>query len=194
MTAQRTENTPDTPAWDRNRLRQALSTARHHSIRGSRRLGLAAPDREDLQQDILLAMLVRDRHYDPSRGAWSTFASVIARHVIADRARAERQVPDVEFLPLDVDDFPAGCSATQQDHVDPILTLDLRRVANELPAAPRRLMCLLGATGDVAEAQRASSQSCCGFYRAIQDLRFWLHASGMHAPRGVPRQRARAAG
>ncbi len=190
MTAQRAENTADTPTWDQHRLRQALSTARHHAIRGSRRLALAGADREDLQQDILVAILVRDRHYDPSRGAWSTFASLIARHVVADRARAERQAPDVEFLPLDVDAFPAGCSATQQDHVDPILSLDLRRVANELPAAPRRLMRLLGATGDVAEAQRASNHSCCGFYRALQDLRFWLHASGMQAPRGIPRQRA----
>jgi hypothetical protein len=92
-------------------------------------------------------------------------------------------------VPLDLDSIPAGCSLTCQHCADPILPLDLRRVAAELPPAPQSTLRLLGAAGEVAEAQRASSRPRASFYRAVADLRFWLRASGMRPPCRMPDRR-----
>ena len=171
-------------------MRIASDTAKHVAARGARRLHLSRFDRDDLQQDILLALVQRATGYDPGRGAWSTFAALIARHVVADWAQASRETCEPEFVPLDVDDFACGCSATQRDRTDQALSLDLARVATELPAAPQSLLRQIGIVGDVADAQRASSQPCAPFYRGLGDLRFWLRVTGMRPPHGVPRRRA----
>ena len=194
MNAQRAETLEFPNAWDSRRLQVALTTAHHHAQRGARRLHLSHADRDDLRQDIMLALLQRSAHYDPGKGAWSTFVTLIARHAIADRARTERNACAPCFVELDLDNLPAGCSATQQDHVDPDLPLDLDRTADELPSQPQALLRLIGKSGEVADAQRASGQPCASFYRGIADLRFWLLATGMQPPRGVPRRRPVAAG
>lgn len=188
MTTQPPDPTPGAQTWDATQLRVALVTARHVASQGGRRLHLSAIDREDLLQDILLTLVERCHHFDPMRGAWSTFTNVLARHAVADRARAARLAAEPEFVPSDLDEFAAGSSATQQDRTDASLSLDLQRVADELPAEPGMTLRLLGATGDVADAQRVSTQSSAAFYRAISDLRFWLRASGMRPPRGIPRR------
>lgn len=188
MIAQRQNHTDAGSPWDPSRVRVALATARHIASRGGHRLRLSGADREDLRQDILLAIVERSHHFDSERGAWSTFTNVLARHVVADRARAQRLASGPEFVLADLDDFAAGSSATQQDHTDLTLSLDLRRVADDLPAEPSTILRRLGVTGDVAEAQRTGTQSSASFYRAVHDLRFWLRATGMRPPRGVPRR------
>lgn len=180
------------PVWDQEALRIALVTAAHVAGKGAHRLGLSRADREDLRQDILVVLIQRSRRYDPDRSAWSTFAALIARHVVADRARADRQSRDPILVSLEVDDFPSGCSITCQGADDPTLSLDLQRVAEELPQGPHCILRLLGAAGDVAAAQRASGQPCASFYRALADLRLWLRASGMRPAGGAPGRRVRA--
>lgn len=117
MSTQRIGIAVEGARWDPSQLRQALRAADHHAARGGRRLGLSRADRDDLRQDILLAMVLRGRHYDPARGAWSTFVGLLARNVVADHARAQRERIEPIFLPVDVDDFPNGCSVTRQDQV-----------------------------------------------------------------------------
>lgn len=192
MTAQGTNYPEAVVRWSSHQLQIALTAAHHHAQRGGRRLHLGSADRDDLRQDILLAMLQRRGQFDPARGAWSTFIGVVARHAVADRVRAEREKQSPTFVPLDVDDFPAGCSATQQDAVDPSLPLAIERAIEDLPAEPRALLQLIRQTGDVADAQRASAQSCASFYRGIADLRFWLLAAGLRPPQGVARRRSQA--
>lgn len=182
---------PD-PIWDDTTLRTALFTAGHAARKGAHRLSLSPADRDDLRQDILVVLIQRSRHFDPSRSAWPTFAALLARHVVADRARLERQSEAPVFVPLEVDDFPAGCSITCQEGGDPIVSLDLQRVVDELPPAPRGILHLVGAAGGVADAQRASSQPCASFYRSLADLRLWLRASGMGPAGGPPGRRMRA--
>jgi DNA-directed RNA polymerase specialized sigma24 family protein len=188
MSTQRTDIAADRPAWDRHRLYQALSTARHRGSRGARRLQLSYADREDLRQDILLAIIERSRHFDPARGAWSTFVGLVARHVIADRAREQRERPEPIFLVLDLDGFPNGSSATQQDHVDHDMPLSLRRVADELPPAPQTILRQVGAAGDLPGAQRTSEMPSATFYRAVVDLRCWLRAAGLRPERCIARR------
>jgi DNA-directed RNA polymerase specialized sigma24 family protein len=181
---------PDTrnlsSAWDASRLSTGLAIAAQQARRGARRLALSRADRDDLRQDILVAMLERGERLDPNRGSWPAFATVLARHVVADRVRARRAGSRPVFVDLDIDDFPAGASATQRDEVDADLALDLARVDAELPAAPRSLLDLIRATTDVADAQRRAPHSCASFYRALDDLRCWLRAAGLRPACAAP--------
>lgn len=188
MTAQRAEAPRNPPQLEARELQIALATATAQAARGARRLRLTRADRDDLRQDILVTLLERLAQFDPARGAWSTFMGVVARSVVADRVRASRQAMALACLSLDLDQFPAGVSVTRQDRSDPVVTLDLQRVAAELPLQPQKLLRLIVAVGDVAAAQHADARSSTAFYRALADLRCWLRASGMRPPAGTPRQ------
>ncbi|WP_203072208.1 sigma factor [Falsiroseomonas ponticola] len=188
MTAQRADTSQNPPRLKTNELQVALATATAHAARGARRLRLTREDRDDLRQDILVALLERLAQFDPARGAWSTFMGVVARSVVADRVRESRQAMALACLSLDLDQFPEGVSVTRQDRSDAVVTLDLQRVAAELPQQPRKLLRLIVAMGDVAAAQHADARSSTTFYRALADLRCWLRASGMRPPAGTPRQ------
>ncbi len=173
--------------WDTETLEVVLAAARQEAARGVRRLGLTRADREDLQQDILIVLIERCRHFNPERATWAAYVGLVARHVIADRARALRETFQPAFEGLDIDAFPAGASVTQLDQEDADLALDLARVTNELPAAPQEMLRLLVATGDVGQAQHRSTLSTAGFYRALADLRCWLRASGLRPHGGIRR-------
>lgn len=192
MPTQRADAPQKPPSLEATKLRIALGTASAQAARGARRLRLGRADRDDLRQDILVALLERLEQFDPARGGWGTFASMIARTVVADRARASRGQRFV-YAELDLDQFPAGASATQQDYADPVLTLDLKRVAAELPLQPQELLRRLAAAGDVAATQRSDARSSTAFYRAIADLRCWLRAAGMRPQSSAAQRRSRAA-
>ncbi|QYU66751.1 hypothetical protein J4558_17495 [Leptolyngbya sp. 15MV] len=193
MATQGLQHSPHPAAWDPHRTDASLAIAGRYARRGARRLALSRPDREDLRQDIIVALLERGARFDPTRGSWPAFATLLARHALADRVRAQRAAVRPVFLDLDLDAFPAGASATQQDQLDPDLALDLARMGIDLPAAPRRLLDLIRTTTDVPEAQRRAPQSCAAFYRALNDLRFWLHAAGLRPARAMPMRAASAA-
>lgn len=193
MATQGPRTPPCSNTWDPDRLTAGLAIASRYARRGARRLALSRPDREDLRQDILVALLERGDRFDPTRGSWPAFATLLARHAVADRVRAQRTAVRPVFVDLDLDAFPAGASATQQDQLDPDLALDLARMGIDLPAAPRRLLHLIRTTTDVPEAQRRAPQSCAAFYRALNDLRFWLHAAGLRPARAMPMRAGSAA-
>lgn len=185
MNAQRANTSQEAAPWAPCELRVALLIAASQAAHGARRMHLHRADRDDLRQDILLALLERRGQFNPSRGAWGTFAGVVARTVVSDRSRLRRRACAADVGP-DLERFPAGASVTQQEGVDPDLYLDLQRVAAELPGHPAALLQLLMTVGDVAAAQRADARSSTAFYRALADLRCWLRASGMRPqPRGV---------
>ena len=52
-------------------------------------------DREDLTQDILLAIVEAAGRYDARRASWSTFVSLLAQHVVIDRARAPASIDTI---------------------------------------------------------------------------------------------------
>ena len=193
MPAQRAHAPQKPPPLESAELRIALATASAQAARGARRLRLGRADRDDLRQDILVALLERLEQFDAARGSWGTFAGMIARTVVADRARASRG-QRFAYVELDLDQFPVGASVTQQDCADPVLTLDLQRVAAELPLQPQELLRRLATVGDVAATQRADARSSTAFYRAVADLRCWLRAAGMRPSPGGAHRRARAVG
>ncbi|MGG5819607.1 sigma factor [Falsiroseomonas sp. HW251] len=186
MATQGPRPSPQPASWDPDRLAASLAIAGRYAHRGGRRLSLSRCDREDLRQDILLAMLERDARFDAARGRWAAFATILAQHAVADRVRARRRGPRPVFVDLDLDAFPAGASATQCDEVDPDIALDLARVGDEIPAPCRLLLDLIRRTTDIADAQREASGSCAAFYRAMAELRCWLHAAGLRPTRATP--------
>ena len=76
--------------WDQRLIKTASDAAAYHTRRISQRRGLNPSDRDDLRQDILLALLTRAHRYDQLRGATATFVKVLTRHAVVDQARAAR--------------------------------------------------------------------------------------------------------
>src|SRR5262245_60005768 len=60
-----------------------------------RRLDLAAHDRDDVRQELIVDLLIRTKAFNPSRGSLGAFSGVIARHRaahISNRLHRERSV------------------------------------------------------------------------------------------------------
>jgi RNA polymerase sigma-70 factor (ECF subfamily) len=189
----------NTPEWDDSHVAVALATAHHLAARRACRARLLAADRDDLQQDILLAVVERAGRFDPAHAGWATFVALLARHVIADRcqtaSRRDAQTP-VLLEVESIDAVPDARSVTQPAAVDVAeavnLRVDLQRLIGDLPRAQRAtLIALLRTDGDIAAAQRGSGRSTSAFYRDVKELRLWLRASGLvslRQPRGKNRE------
>jgi len=69
----------DHRSFDPRMLRVMMGTAAYHARKIARTMGLGEVEREDVEQDILVALLERRRFFDPARGAWTSFAERVAR-------------------------------------------------------------------------------------------------------------------
>jgi RNA polymerase sigma-70 factor (ECF subfamily) len=139
---------------------------------------MSRADQADLTQDILLAILEASPHFDPARGAWSTFVTVLARRVVIDRAR-HPAAP--EFLSLS--------SAEGQRLVGTLASADdpLRRVEfgvaiDALPDEPHALLSCIMRHADLPAARDSSDASPATFYRQLHELRCWLRVVGVAPP------------
>lgn len=178
---------PRTEPWDEDRVAVALAAARHHARCHARRAGLTASDREDLQQEVLLALVIRAGRHQPALGAWSTYAALVARHALADAAAMRRrQVVEVVSDP-DADGLAEQAGDDPRDAL--IARLDLQRLWPALPPRLRRVLCLVAREGSLADACRESAMPPAAFYRAVADLRLWLSAAGLG-----PREKDRGVG
>ena len=167
-------------AWDHNQVRLALACARALARRFARQRRLSSADREDLVQDILLAIVEASPRFDAARGSWATFVAVLARRAIIDRARQPRVPPHVS---LDAEEGRDARRRLCADQADVDARLALLTAATGLPAGPHRLLREILVHGDVVDAREAHAASAASFYRELQDLRFWLHALGARPPR-----------
>ena len=178
---------PRTEPWDEDRVAVALAAARHHARCHARRAGLTASDREDLQQEVLLALVIRAGRHQPALGAWSTYAALVVRHALADAAAMRRrQVVEVVSDP-DADGLAEQAGDDPRDAL--IARLDLQRLWPALPPRLRRVLCLVAREGSLADACRESAMPPAAFYRAVADLRLWLSAAGLG-----PREKDRGVG
>jgi DNA-directed RNA polymerase specialized sigma24 family protein len=184
------------PEWDNDHTASALATAHHIASRQACRARLQPADRDDLQQDILLAIVERARRFDPAHAGWATFVGLLARHVVADRCQEASRRQAQIAVPLEVasvDALADARSVTQPRAIDMAeavnLRVDLQRLIGDLPGEQREtLLILLQTEGDIAEAQRRSGRSTSAFYRDVKELRLWLRASGVVA---MPRARGK---
>jgi DNA-directed RNA polymerase specialized sigma24 family protein len=184
--------------WDACHTRTAWKASQSYAARRARHAALQQADREDLQQDILLAAVERARHFACEHASWGTYVALLARHVIADRCRAEARRSAPVVVPLDAAslELSAGVnSVTQPERCDAAnsiaFRIGLQALIDDLPARQREtLRLLLETSGDVAAAHRRSGRSSSAFYRDVCDLRLWLLASGLVVvPRGRGKNR-----
>lgn len=162
--------------WDESQVRTALAAARCHAARFARQRRLSRADREDLAQDILVAILEASPRFDAARASWPTFVAVLARRAVIDRVR---QTASPEYVSLDgaaAADMFAVLVAPQPD---PDIAVAFGRLEEDLPRTPRALLRQIIAHRDVAAARDASAASPATFYRELHDLRCWLRALGV---------------
>jgi hypothetical protein len=85
----------DAAPLDAGMLRVLMAAAAYQARRVARTLKLSDVEREDAEQEILLALLERRRFFDPARGPWPPFVHRIARQAaqsVADNLVAARKL------------------------------------------------------------------------------------------------------
>ncbi len=168
---------------DRAALKVALAVASTRARSLRRRLKTQAADADDFRQAILLELVGRAARFDPCRGTWGAFVSVVTRHAAARLANHRLRHPSAAMvLSLDPDIADAN---HRVDAID--LGLDLRDSFDRLPRRLKRVVDLIVETGSVANAQRASGLSTASFYRALAELRLCFIADGLVPDHGSGR-------
>ncbi len=163
-----------------------MAAAAYQARRVRLTLNLSFAELEDVEQDILLALLERRRFFDPARGPWTPFAHRIARQ--AAQSLADAIVADRKLYPLSLD-HPANDAATlvetRADDASPSETaiLDALSWLSFVRALPPEL-CLVAkaalvADGDLADAQRGLGLSTSEFYRRLREIRYRLFTIGL---------------
>lgn len=168
---------PPCREWDKDHTRTAMAAACYHARRRARRLRLQAADEEDLRQEAVLALLCRTTEFDGSQGAWSTFADLVVRHALFDRAAAERTAASRIVPRVELEGLPASLGEDPTSGL--VARLDLERAWPALPQPLQCVLVLVAGEGSVADACRTSAMTPAAFYRAVADLRVWLGAAGL---------------
>lgn len=145
------------------------------------RYGFARSDREDIEQDLILHLLQKLRHFDPKRGSENTFVSRITNRKIASIIR-QRTAAKRDFRRLtliedaterDRDDaWSVGPESTQD------LEIDMTDAIRRLDSDSRRL-CGLLRTGSITEAARRMGITRDAARGRIANLRKLLTDSGI---------------
>lgn len=161
--------------WDRDRIRVASGAARHHAARYARQRRLRRADQEDLAQDILLAILEASPHFDPARGAWSTFVALLARRVVIDHARRPAAPDSVSLSTAEGERLVARAASADDQRI----TVEFGIAVEALPNDPRALLSCIIRHADLTSARDSSGASPATFYRQLGDLRCWLRVVGM---------------
>ena len=177
------------PDLDAPMLRVMMAAAAYQARRIARTLRLSATDRQDAEQQVLLALLERRRFFDVARGPWTPFVHRVARQAaqgIADGyAEDRRRSGTWSDETTDPDNVRDDALETIVDAAAPsandILYLHgLHRFMTGLPVELRLVVGLvIGADGELADAQRASGLSTSEFYRRLREIRYRLMAAGL---------------
>lgn len=160
-------------------LALAMAAAGRAARKVARHANDPARDREDHRQDILVDLISRAARFDPARGSWGAFVTVITRNaahgMLARRACVTSFGAEIDTL---TDDSHAEADNAYA------WKLDTAALLHRLP--PPLLPILMGVAveGGVTDAQRASGMPAASFYRALRQLRLRLIAGGL-APQSV---------
>lgn len=172
--------TPARTPWDGDQIATALALAERQANRCARQRSLGEADREDLRQEILLAVVERAHRFEAAIAPWAAFVTLLARHAVADWLRAEHQRRSLAMVSIEERiDADAVCDAPAVDDGADLRAALETFLVDAPPSASTTLLLIVAACGDIAAAQRASGLPSSSFYRALAALRFWLHAAGL---------------
>ena len=180
----------DAAPLDASMLRVLMAAAAYQARRVARTLKLSDVEREDAEQEILLALLERRRFFDPARGPWTPFVHRIARQAaqsVADSLVAARKLYTSLEEPIEVS--PESETTTLADalqdptapaEVDILDSVSLISFVATLPSELRMVAeVALEADGDLANAQRALGLSTSEFYRRLREIRYRVFTIGL---------------
>lgn len=165
------------PLQDQTALAVAMNTANRHAGRLARRVRDPARDRDDHRQDILLDLLQRAHRFDPVRGSWGGFVTVVTRHAALSLLARHIRSAGIESIPADDLADPTG-------HVESatLLSIDVKSARRRLPPSLSEILEAIAEEGTVTGAQRAGKLPAASFYRALRQLRRRLIAAGLKPP------------
>ena len=161
--------------------------------------GFRWDDIDDLKQDLLLDCLRRSPKFDAARGEWGGFVRGVMRNqaaalIVRRHRRARHEVlagdlgdPDSEDMEGAV--FEGGGQRDVATRLD--LSIDVRRVLQNLPVRLQRLACLL-AELPVSEVCLVTGKSRSRIYQMIRQLRTAFVQAGLTpgALRKTPRSQS----
>jgi hypothetical protein len=172
---------PDS-AINERQLRVMMAAAAYHARRAARTMRLSETEREDAEQDIVVALLERRRFFDPSPGAWSSFADRVARQAaqgVADEIGADRRVRAASLDELTDDEQTSALRDAMEAQFVSVPNLDLPlSIAQFVKGLPEELAyvarLVLLAEGEIADAQRRSGLANSEFFRRLREIRVQL--------------------
>jgi len=172
----------DDRAIDGRQLRVMMASAAYHARRVARTMRLGDAEREDVEQEILLGLLERRRYFDPSRGAWSSFAERVARQVaqgLADAIGSDRRRHGGSLEALSDDGQTPAYGSALESWLGVTLDLDLPlSIAQFIDGLSQELAhvarVVLLEEGEMAEAQRRSGLANGEFFRRLREIRVQL--------------------
>jgi len=174
----------------------AVRTIRQKARQLMRHAGFTDADREDLEQEFALHVWRRKSRHDPALGSFHTFIARIidnyAANLIAERCAGKRDFRrEVESLDETVE-FRDGMQVQRRDLFDqdaclsltgraksvPGLSIDFRRVLQQLPDRQRELCLMLMAT-TVSEVALMLGMPRGTLYEEIKKLKKALETAGL---------------
>jgi len=166
---------------------------RHKARQLARNPGFSPSDREDIEHELLIAILERWSAFDPSRASARTFVARIIENKAASLVRAclaaKRGVR--RYTPLNGDAANGACDFDEEQvrarrgiHARSALEavslrLDVASVMAGLPDDLRRL-CERLMRGSLSDAARLSGKHRTTLYRAIGEVRKRSADAGLH--------------
>jgi len=180
-------------------LSAAVVAANANSWRVAQKTSLTADERQDVEQEILLALLEREPRFDPDRGMPSTFAGVVSMHraaelteaIVRDRKRLLFGSPTCEGAEECEDEWLDGVNNREDalplwgevpNYYEGVHTvMDLETAVAYMDTEQRTLFDLLACHQDIPSACKASVMSVATFYRRVADLQMHLRMFGFKA-------------
>ena len=176
------------PLDDPAALAVAVAAAGRAARKVSRHAKDPAFDRDDHRQDILVDLVSRAARFDPARGSWGAFVTVVTRN--AAHTMLARRTGMITVAPAEVEAL--GDIAQGHAEAASAVRIDTTALLQRLPASLLPVVMGVAEEGGVTDAQRASGIPAASFYRALRQLRLRLIAGGL-APQSVINSRRLAA-
>ncbi len=162
------------PLQDQTALAIAMCAANRRAGRLARQVRDPARDWDDHRQDILLDLLQRAHRFDPERGSWGAFVTVVTRHAALTLLAQHLRSAAIENISVDDLVDPAG-----HREAATLLSIDVSAARRRLPPSLGEMLDAIAEKGSVTGAQRACTQPAASFYRALRQLRLRLIAAGL---------------
>jgi RNA polymerase sigma factor (sigma-70 family) len=151
-----------------------LLAGRAADVRSARLVGLLRDvglDRDDLRQEVLIAVWLALPRFDPARAGLTTFAEMVTATTIGSlcrRTHAAKRVKPADYQPADALNLSLRVE----------LAIDLRRMLRNLGQRDRRVAQLLVDNGP-AQIARQLKISRAAVYRSLGRIRAVLREAGI---------------